>query len=113
MDDATQGKKRVLEAEERKGNTKKNDKNKRAKHSLEKEKEKDKELTTADAQEEKGEKAAEREPLAFNTEEQVGITAFLNDDRQGWTALFKQRYTDFIVNEVALDATVVHLTDTQ
>ena len=37
-------------------------------------------------------KLAAEEHLATTTEEEVGITAFLSDNRPGWTAIFKQRY---------------------
>ncbi|KAL6069305.1 SRSF protein kinase 2 [Balamuthia mandrillaris] len=42
----------------------------------------------------------------------VGIRIFLNNETQGWSGVFKHRYTDFIVREVASDGTIVRLTDT-
>lgn len=44
-------------------------------------------------------------------EAQVGIVHFVNTTNVGFTGTLKQRYTDFLVNEIAPDGTVVHLTD--
>lgn len=41
----------------------------------------------------------------------VGIHHYVNPSRIGFSGLLKKRYTDFIVNEIALDGTVHHLTD--
>ena len=69
-------KKRPLEVEE---DTKLNADSKRAKLS-------------AGAEKDDQTKLAADEHLATTTEEEVGITAFLSDNRPGWTAIFKQRY---------------------
>ncbi|KAG0254418.1 multisubstrate pseudouridine synthase 7 [Actinomortierella ambigua] len=44
------------------------------------------------------------------TEEMVGITTYVDPTIPGFSAIIKQRYSDFIVNEVDLDNNVVHLT---
>ncbi|KAG0224344.1 multisubstrate pseudouridine synthase 7 [Actinomortierella wolfii] len=44
------------------------------------------------------------------TEEMVGITTYVDPTIPGFSAIIKQRYSDFIVNEVDLDNQVVHLT---
>ncbi|KHJ30881.1 putative pseudouridine synthase [Erysiphe necator] len=43
----------------------------------------------------------------------VGIYQYVNQTRVGFNGIFKKRYTDFIVNEIALDGTVFHLTNDQ
>jgi len=50
---------------------------------------------------------------ALATEADVGISTFLNSapERQPWTALFKSRPFDFVVNEVDMRGEVVHLRD--
>ncbi len=45
------------------------------------------------------------------TEEDLGIKMFLHPATEGFSGKIKQRYTDFLVNEVGLDDQVVHLTD--
>ncbi|XP_048239142.1 pseudouridylate synthase 7 homolog [Haliotis rufescens] len=45
------------------------------------------------------------------SESDVGITQYVSS-HQGFTAIIKQRYSDFIVNEVSNEGTVVHLTST-
>lgn len=45
------------------------------------------------------------------TEQDVGITLFLSPEIPGFTGQIKQRYTDFLVNEIDNNGTVVHLTD--
>lgn len=45
------------------------------------------------------------------TEEDVGITKYLNNDSSGFKGQIKQRYTDFLVNEITKKGEVVHLTD--
>lgn len=44
-------------------------------------------------------------------ESDVGITFFLSSDLPGFKGQIKQRYTDFMVNEIAKDGNVIHLTD--
>lgn len=53
---------------------------------------------TVVAQEEQG-GGEEEEPKVCLTEEDVGITAYVND-APGFKGALKQRYSDFIVNEV-------------
>ncbi|ESO99516.1 hypothetical protein LOTGIDRAFT_113644 [Lottia gigantea] len=43
------------------------------------------------------------------TEEDVGITEYISDHR-GFSAIIKQRYSDFIVNEINSNGEIVHLT---
>ncbi|XP_076468896.1 pseudouridylate synthase 7 homolog [Babylonia areolata] len=45
-------------------------------------------------------------------EADVGITEYISPNR-GISAIIKQRYSDFIVNEVSLSGDIVHLTDTE
>lgn len=45
------------------------------------------------------------------SEVDVGITQFLSPDLKGFKGILKQRYTDFLVNEIDRDGKVVHLTD--
>lgn len=44
-------------------------------------------------------------------ETDVGITTYLSKDLGGFTGALKQRYTDFLVNEIGLDGDVLHLSD--
>ncbi|CCE62763.1 hypothetical protein TPHA_0D01220 [Tetrapisispora phaffii CBS 4417] len=44
-------------------------------------------------------------------EPDVGITGFVSLDHSGFIGQIKQRYTDFLVNEIGLDGKVVHLND--
>ncbi|EHK98369.1 putative Multisubstrate pseudouridine synthase 7 [Glarea lozoyensis 74030] len=44
-------------------------------------------------------------------EAEAGILHFVNDNGLGFSGTLKQRYTDFLVHEIAPDGTVVHLTD--
>lgn len=46
------------------------------------------------------------------TERDVGITEFLSSDLSGFCGQIKQRYSDFLVNEIDQSDNVVHLTDT-
>lgn len=46
-------------------------------------------------------------------ERAVGISVFVTRDAPGFTCIVKQRYTDFLVNEVLLDGTVLHPTDSE
>jgi tRNA pseudouridine13 synthase len=39
----------------------------------------------------------------------AGITAYVCPDNLGFTGVLKQRYTDFLVNEIGLDGKVLHL----
>ncbi|PWW80073.1 tRNA pseudouridine synthase D [Tuber magnatum] len=41
----------------------------------------------------------------------VGIAGYVHPDLPGWEGVFKQRYADFLVNEIGLDEEVAHLTD--
>jgi tRNA pseudouridine13 synthase len=52
----------------------------------------------------------EETPSAI-TEEDLGIKMFLHPATEGFSGKIKQRYTDFLVNEVGLDDQVAHLTD--
>ncbi|CBX99467.1 similar to pseudouridine synthase TruD/Pus7 [Plenodomus lingam JN3] len=42
-------------------------------------------------------------------EVRAGITQYVSPDHLGFTGVLKQRYTDFLVNEIGLDGGVVHL----
>ncbi|RDW70150.1 hypothetical protein BP5796_08547 [Coleophoma crateriformis] len=44
-------------------------------------------------------------------EAEVGILCFVNSTNPGFSGILKQRYTDFLVNEITPEGTVVHLTD--
>ncbi|GAO50566.1 hypothetical protein G7K_4690-t1 [Saitoella complicata NRRL Y-17804] len=44
-------------------------------------------------------------------ETDVGITEYINPSAPGFSAIIKQRYTDFLVNEIDLEGNVVHLTE--
>src|ERR1700754_4291447 len=44
-------------------------------------------------------------------ERAVGITAFVSPSLQGFTCTIKHRYTDFLVNEILSNGTVLHLTN--
>lgn len=46
----------------------------------------------------------------FQTEKDVGITEYLSNDK-GFYGILKHRYSDFLVNEIQKDGTIVHLTD--
>lgn len=43
----------------------------------------------------------------------AGITEYVCPDNLGFTGVLKQRYTDFLVNEIGLDGEVVHLRSTE
>lgn len=43
----------------------------------------------------------------------AGITEYVCPDNLGFTGVLKQRYTDFLVNEIGLDGQVVHLKSTK
>jgi len=45
-------------------------------------------------------------------EVRAGITEYVCPDNLGFTGVLKQRYTDFLVNEIGLDGNVLHLTST-
>lgn len=45
------------------------------------------------------------------TETDVGITHYLSSQIPGFVGQIKQRYTDFLVNEITKDDEVIHLTD--
>lgn len=45
------------------------------------------------------------------SEPDVGITEYISPNLPGFTGILKQRYTDFLVNEIDTAGTVVHLTD--
>lgn len=44
-------------------------------------------------------------------ETDVGITSYISQDIAGFTGTLKQRYTDFLVNEIDTKGNVVHFTD--
>lgn len=44
-------------------------------------------------------------------ETDVGITSYISQDLAGFTGTLKQRYTDFLVNEIDLQDNVIHFTD--
>ncbi|RUS20161.1 pseudouridine synthase [Endogone sp. FLAS-F59071] len=44
-------------------------------------------------------------------EADVGITEYLDTSIPGWSGVIKQRFTDFMVNEVDLNGDIVHLRD--
>ena len=44
-------------------------------------------------------------------EQSVGIERYLSEGLVGFTGVIKARYTDFLVNEIDLEGTVVHVTD--
>jgi tRNA pseudouridine13 synthase len=46
-------------------------------------------------------------------EVRAGITEYVCPDNLGFTGVLKQRYTDFLVNEIGLDGRVLHLTNTE
>jgi tRNA pseudouridine13 synthase len=45
-------------------------------------------------------------------EVRAGITEYVCPDNLGFTGVLKQRYTDFLVNEIGLDGKVLHLKST-
>jgi hypothetical protein len=48
----------------------------------------------------------------FDREVRAGITEYVCPDNLGFTGVLKQRYTDFLVNEIGLDGQVLHLKST-
>ncbi|KNG46019.1 pseudouridine synthase pus7 [Stemphylium lycopersici] len=56
-------------------------------------------------------------PAAIDTdlerEVRAGITEYVCPDNLGFTGVLKQRYTDFLVNEIGLDGQVLHLRSTE
>ena len=50
-------------------------------------------------------------PSQADQERTVGITAFVSPNAPGFRCVVKQRYTDFLVNEILPDGRVLHLTD--
>ncbi|OAG18602.1 tRNA pseudouridine synthase D [Alternaria alternata] len=46
-------------------------------------------------------------------EVRAGITEYVCPNNLGFTGILKQRYTDFLVNEIALDGQVLHLKSTE
>jgi len=46
----------------------------------------------------------------IRSEEDLGLAVFISP-HEPFQAVFKQRYTDFVVNEIDKDGNVVHLTD--
>jgi tRNA pseudouridine13 synthase len=44
-------------------------------------------------------------------EHAVGITAYVSPEAPGFSCIVKQRYTDFLVNEIATNGQVLHLTE--
>jgi tRNA pseudouridine13 synthase len=49
----------------------------------------------------------------YEREVRAGITEYVCPDNLGFTGVLKQRYTDFLVNEIGLDGHVLHLKSTQ
>ncbi|KAJ3191992.1 hypothetical protein HK101_007190 [Irineochytrium annulatum] len=49
----------------------------------------------------------------YSSEVDVGITAFVDDKIPGFTGIIKQRYSDFLVNEVDFKGQVLHLEETE
>lgn len=49
----------------------------------------------------------------YDKEVRAGITEYITPDNLGFTGVLKQRYTDFLVNEIGLDGQVLHLKSTQ
>ena len=49
----------------------------------------------------------------YEKEVRAGITEYICPDNLGFTGILKQRYTDFLVNEIGLDGQVLHLKSTQ
>ena len=49
-------------------------------------------------------------PNQNNQEHSAGITVFVSSNVPGFTCTIKQRYTDFLVNEILPDGQVLHLT---
>ena len=50
-----------------------------------------------------------RDEAQLEKERRVGITAYVNPAADGFSGVLKQRYTDFLVNEVLPDGRVLHL----
>lgn len=48
----------------------------------------------------------------YEKEARAGITEYICPDNLGFTGVLKQRYTDFLVNEIGLDGQVLHLKST-
>jgi tRNA pseudouridine13 synthase len=48
----------------------------------------------------------------LDREVRAGITEYVCPDNLGFTGVLKQRYTDFLVNEIGLDGEVLHLKST-
>ncbi len=59
----------------------------------------------------KVESTPESAPSKGIVETDVGITSYISQDLAGFTGTLKQRYTDFLVNEIDLQDNVVHFTD--
>ncbi|KXN75047.1 tRNA pseudouridine synthase D [Conidiobolus coronatus NRRL 28638] len=49
--------------------------------------------------------------INFNNEEKCGITSFVHPERLGFDGIIKNRYSDFLVNEVDPSGKVVHITE--
>jgi len=49
----------------------------------------------------------------YEKEVRAGITEYITPENLGFTGILKQRYTDFLVNEIGLDGKVLHLKSTQ
>jgi tRNA pseudouridine13 synthase len=45
----------------------------------------------------------------YEKEVRAGITEYITPNNLGFTGVLKQRYTDFLVNEIGLDGQVLHL----
>ncbi|KAF2999455.1 hypothetical protein E8E13_008004 [Curvularia kusanoi] len=49
----------------------------------------------------------------YEKEVRAGITEYITPDNLGFVGVLKQRYTDFLVNEIGLDGQVLHLKSVQ
>ncbi|WWC67110.1 uncharacterized protein I206_101017 [Kwoniella pini CBS 10737] len=58
-----------------------------------------------------GNKVDLTERKGFVGESECGIRGFVGKDNKGIRGVIKQRFTDFLVNEISLDGTVLHLND--
>jgi hypothetical protein len=59
-----------------------------------------------------GTTSEEEEDNQLQKELKAGITSYVSPDTPGFTGTLKQRYTDFLVNEILPSGQVLHLQDT-
>lgn len=57
--------------------------------------------------------ASLQEPSQDKQETSKGIEDYVSPDTTGFSCVYKTRYTDFLVNEISLDGTVLHLESTR